>query len=74
MPSMSLPAFAAPPFPVSVVFEDVDALTLQREDDGYPATHVLRAGAWNGFLNELLGKPLPVNKVTQDGLRRTLAR
>ena len=74
MPSMTLPALAAPPFPVPVVFEDVDALTLLREEGGFPVSHVLRNGAWNGFLAQVLSKPLPVNKVTQEVLRRALAR
>jgi len=74
MPSMTLPALAAPPFSVPVVFEDVDELTLQREEGEPPGSHVLRRGAWNGFLRELLAKPVPVSKVTQDGLRRALAR
>jgi len=74
MPSMTHPALAAPPFPVAVVLEDVDELTLRREEDEPAGSHVLRRGAWNGFLRELLSQPVPVSKVTQDRLRRALAR
>ena len=73
MPIMIHPALAAPPFPVPVVFEDVDDLTLQREEAEPPGSHVLRRGAWNGFLRDVLSKPVPVSKVTQDRLRRALA-